>query len=144
MVTTDPPTGTPNDGRRRLTFRTRDRLGRAADYRAAFDARCRATIGPMTIHARANGLGHARLGLSIGRRFGNAVRRNAFKRRVREAFRKRRAALPAMDIVVTARAHELEPSSRYETWLEDMARQAARRWAKRSAPSGSRGRRHAG
>ena len=38
-----------------------------------------------------NDVGHARLGLSTPRRYGNAVRRNAFRRLAREAFRTRSA-----------------------------------------------------
>jgi len=46
----------------------------------------------------------ARLGLAVSRRVGNAVARNRVKRRVREWFRRQRAALPpATDWVVIAR-----------------------------------------
>ncbi|MFH1708703.1 MAG: ribonuclease P protein component [Planctomycetota bacterium] len=42
----------------------------------------------------------ARIGISIGRRYGDAVPRNRFKRLVREAFRQVRDGLPAVDIIV--------------------------------------------
>jgi ribonuclease P protein component len=42
----------------------------------------------------------ARIGISIGRRYGDAVPRNRFKRLVREAFRQVRDGLPAVDIVI--------------------------------------------
>ena len=42
-----------------------------------------------------------RLGLVVGRRYGNSPKRNAWKRRVREAFRARRPGLPPdHDLVV--------------------------------------------
>ena len=51
-------------------------------------------------HPREEGQG-SRLGLVVGRRYGNSPRRNAFKRRVREAFRTSRSRLPAdHDLVV--------------------------------------------
>ena len=55
--------------------------------------------------ARPNGLGHPRLGLAVGvKAAGNAVNRNRIKRVVRNAFRLRQAELPAIDLVVNARA----------------------------------------
>ncbi len=55
--------------------------------------------------ARPNGLGHPRLGLAVGvKSAGNAVNRNRIKRVARELFRRRQHALPAVDLVVNARA----------------------------------------
>lgn len=55
-----------------------------------------------TVLARANGLGHARLGLAISRKVSkSAVVRNRIKRLVRESFRHRR--LKDLDLVVMAR-----------------------------------------
>lgn len=51
-------------------------------------------------HPREEGEG-SRLGFVVARRYGNSPRRNAFKRRVREAFRTSRSRLPAdHDLVV--------------------------------------------
>ncbi len=42
-----------------------------------------------------------RLGLSVGKKVGNAVVRNHWKRRIREAFRKQQAELPkGLDLVI--------------------------------------------
>jgi len=50
------------------------------------------------------GPGGARLGLSVSRRVGNAIARNRWKRRIREAFRRVRHDLPeGNDFVVVAR-----------------------------------------
>ena len=53
----------------------------------------------------ANETGEARLGMAVGlRAVGNAVRRNRIRRLIRESFRMHRQGLPALDILVTARA----------------------------------------
>lgn len=74
-----------------------------AARRSAQDATLKAMVAP-------NGLEHSRLGLSVGKRYGNAVRRNRFKRLVREAFRTNREQLPSgFDIVVIPRTRS-EPT----------------------------------
>ncbi len=51
-----------------------------------------------------NNLGHSRMGLVFSRKMGNAVRRNRWKRLLREAYRLRRLQLPeGMDMVVIPR-----------------------------------------
>ena len=51
-----------------------------------------------------NSCGQCRLGVTVTRKVGGAVRRNRAKRLLREIFRRNRAALePPMDLVVNAR-----------------------------------------
>jgi ribonuclease P protein component len=60
-----------------------------------------------TVLARANDLGHDRLGVIASRRVGGAVRRNRAKRRIRECFRlqpPQDAAARSLDVVVIARS----------------------------------------
>jgi ribonuclease P protein component len=53
---------------------------------------------------RKNGLGRARLGVTVSKRVGNAVRRNRLKRLVREVYRRHRGAFPGdADLVVVAK-----------------------------------------
>ena len=46
---------------------------------------------------------HARLGVTVSKKVGNAVLRNRIKRCIREIFRQNRSTLPAVDLNVIAR-----------------------------------------
>tara|TARA_E500000318_G_scaffold85651_2_gene81767 strand:- start:24093 stop:24596 length:504 start_codon:yes stop_codon:yes gene_type:complete len=124
----------------RKVFRRRHRLP-GSGYAPVFDARLRKSRGPITVHLRPNGLDTHRLGLSVGRRFGNAVARGRFKRMIREVFRLERASFPvasdgAYDIVVTTRAHEDATLDAYRDWMTDAIGSAHRVHVKRSSQAG--------
>src|SRR5262245_374482 len=91
--------------------RAAERLPRGARLRDARDfsrvnraGQRRASAHFVAVVAPARDDAPAKLGLAVSRRVGNAVARNRVKRRVREWFRRSRAALPAgTDWVVIAR-----------------------------------------
>lgn len=122
-------------------FRRRHRLP-GNTYAAVFDAKLRKSRGAITLHLRPNGLGEHRLGLSVGRRLGNAVTRGRFKRMMREVFRHERGDMPragdggAYDIVVTARAHERATYEEYRGWFLAALDAAHRVHSKRSERGG--------
>ena len=92
-------------------LRRRDRVRDRKDYvRLQRDSRRRSSrhftllVGRTHPAAGASTDGGARLGLTVSRRVGDAVRRNRVKRRIREVFRQSRGALPCgVDLVVVAR-----------------------------------------
>lgn len=81
------------------------RLRGARRFERVFARGRRYTDNCFTVIAAANGRDRARLGLAIAkRRVPRAVDRNRIKRIVRESFRRRAAALPAVDLVVLIRS----------------------------------------
>ncbi|UCE60545.1 MAG: ribonuclease P protein component [Phycisphaerales bacterium] len=86
-------------------FRRKDRLQTRAAFARVFAERCSKGDGRLVVYVASNGLPFSRLGLSVSKRAGKAVRRNYIRRRIRESFRISKADLPqGLDIVCVARA----------------------------------------
>ena len=119
------PQGTPAS----LPFRRRHRLCHNKQFQAIYAARKRAHKGPITLFSLPNDVGHPRLGLSVGRRVGNAVTRNRVKRQIREAFRLQMNELPqGFDYVVVIRPHDPLPFATYKASLLTLAQRVASLW----------------
>lgn len=130
----DPEPQGERQHRGRAVFRPRHRLGHNREFQAVYAAKVRKARGPIAIFGVPNDLGHARLGLSVGRAIGPAVARNRVKRLLREAFRLEQAAgaLPAgLDLVVTVRPHRTMTLAAYRRVLVDLSREVEREWERR-------------
>lgn len=96
-------------------------------------AKVRRESGPLLVYARPNDLDRLRIGLSVGRRIGNAVRRNRVKRQLRDAFRNHRHDWPTgYDLLVVVRPHEPISVQSYAEHLGSAIERLAQAWRKRS------------
>lgn len=106
----------------RLLFRRAQRLTKEREFQAVFAARCSHQRGPLTIHGKLSGLARPRLGLSVGKRVGNAAERNRVKRLLREAFRlSQRELPPGLDLIVSVRPHKDGTLEKYREALVSAA-----------------------
>ena len=104
--------------RPRYRLRHAQRLHGRRAFEAVFDGRLRKNVGPLSLWGRPNELSYSRLGLSVSRRVGHAVKRNRLKRLLREAFRLQQHELPAgYDVVVVIRPHDPARLEDYQRWL---------------------------
>lgn len=86
-------------------FKPAQRLKAKSEFDRVYREARRSADGSFAVFTRNNDRGFPRLGLSVAARVvGNAVRRNRIKRLVRESFRLHQHELPAVDIIVNARA----------------------------------------
>lgn len=125
----------------RFVFRKRHRLSTSAQFAAVFESKLRKTRGPITVFLMATSGPQHRLGLSVGRKLGNAVVRGRFKRQIRDAFRLHRESLPrptdgngSYDMVVTVRKHDALAFDEYAKLLVDAINAAHRTHEKRTTP----------
>lgn len=104
----------------RFIFRRRHRLTHNKEFNHVYDKGIRIPKGPLVIVGAPNSLDNARLGLSVSRKVGNAVRRNRIKRCLRESFRLLQHECPAgFDIIIIVRKHKSLTQEQYQNFLRD-------------------------
>jgi len=111
------------------------RLRGTADFARVYDARQRVGDEFLLVYAAANQLGRTRVGLSVSRKHGSAVRRAKLKRLLREAFRLSRHELPAgLDLVLIPRQGAKAGLVEFQQSLVRSARRLAKRLGLEAAP----------
>ncbi|MEM1347673.1 MAG: ribonuclease P protein component [Myxococcota bacterium] len=99
-------------------LRKAERLLKRAEFQRAQRRGARRAGEWFVVYAAANDLGYSRLGMTTSRKVGKAVRRNRWRRLIREAFRKNKRALPVgFDFVVIVKPQQVP------TVLSDVAAQ---------------------
>jgi ribonuclease P protein component len=109
-------------------FLPKYRIRRQADFQRAYRRRAASSDGPLLVFGHENGLPHPRLGVSVSRKLGGAVKRNRWKRLIREAFRLCRTRLPTgIDLIVIPRAEADAELAPLMEALPRVARRVARK-----------------
>jgi len=108
-----------------LTFPKSRRLLTQADFQRVYDRGVHCNDRTLVLNICSNGLDHNRLGLSISKQVGNAVVRNHWKRRIREAFRcSQQDHHEGVDIVVRPHRNAICDSQAINTSLHQLILQA--------------------
>jgi ribonuclease P protein component len=117
-------------------FRKYEHLRRPADFQRVYDRRRSASDEWLIVYACENGLPHLRVGLSVSRKVGNAVRRNRLRRLYREAFRLAKAQMPGgLDLVLIPRKKDDPELETLIKALTQLVGQLARKLAREGMPS---------
>lgn len=87
--------------RETAVFRKRERIRKRADYLSIYQRGQRTHSCHFTIVSHENQLGYGRVGITVSKKVGDAVRRNRIKRLIREFFRLNKSRLAtSRDIVI--------------------------------------------
>ena len=105
------------------------RLTHKREFQRVFARSVRTGRGPLLVYALPNDAGTHRLGLTVSRRVGNAVKRNRVKRLLREVFRLNQHHWPgAYDWIIVVRPHDTLTLDRYQQHLASAVEALHQKW----------------
>jgi ribonuclease P protein component len=110
-------------------------LRRPQDFEMAYKTGERAGDAHLLVFAFTNGLSQTRVGLSVSKKHGSAVRRNLKRRRLKEAFRLLNHELPqGLDLILIPRQRDDSTLRDFQTSLKALAVRLARKLAREARP----------
>jgi len=120
------------------------KLRRPAEFKRVYDGGAKAGDDRLLVFVLPNDLGVTRVGLSVSKKHGGAVKRNRIKRLLREAFRLGQHDLPVgLDLVLIPRPNVASMLGEYRKSLSGCVRRAVKRLPPRegggSGEAGGRG-----
>lgn len=103
-MTAGPRRGCAFDAMERKTFAPHERIHKRRDYLKIYEQGTREHTPNFTIITLESPSGTGRLGVTVTKKVGNAVKRNRIKRLLREYFRLNKSSLPpSRDMVIMAK-----------------------------------------
>lgn len=122
-----------NETKRPFGLPSECRLRRRAEFLRIFRQGARHSGNGLSVYAAPNELGRSRLGVSVGKKHGNAVTRNRIRRLLKEAFRLEKNGLPqGFDFIcMPAKGPFGHSVDELRALFERLARQAAQKSEKR-------------